>query len=717
MLVRAVDKDSKGAVTYEEFADLIYGERVNIGGPAHETQERHVRHVTKNLVDSLVSKSEHLGKAFCEIDPERRYMINKAQFANALGTASHHISNQAIEFLWAAQFPGASATDTGSQCVDWRAFMSDLANFSSSNRAPTPCCIQGRKRQYDLLQRTAALTGGQILDLDLNRPDQNASDEMRIVADKLVGRAANLPHKARAASILTPSFVEELRVKGQRVENSLPRQLPKKRLKALLASRDVIHEDELTDLIYNELQMPYAQQPVEPLEPLYGSTYSGSGLESRTLKPKSAASAAANPSPGREVERTEHSGLKLVKADIEAFVATRHHNRDHEVDVAKMIESLYKPEHERTTMETVDDGLNRQKRMTRPRRERPPHAENPRYENYWQARYVMEQLNDAIMQVETSNGGKVKSSRMFKLLDMDGDCYVTLSDMKRAFDKYKVLHSDADLHACFSELDRYDKGSIDIGEFTRHFSVHQGNLLDNMEKPIKAVFHEGGVRYGGPLQDELDARDRNIAEGKMLGNMSGPEKSPRTQSEPPHSRHGGSDRSSVRSTSTIGRLGATLAGGAPMIYAPQVAQLTGDARISDVIRARFSQWKPSKAELYTSSSRSRFGMTCYPDTRHVTEASMPLSGSHLPEYDRFKTTNNAKSIFAVPDYRDPQAEDAMRNHARNEFRVERIRHRQRDFTERCSAAHEASREFDTLKVARKALNQLNYERRCQMSCA
>lgn len=71
----------------------------------------------------------------------------------------------------------------------------------------------------------------------------------------------------------------------------------------------------------------------------------------------------------------------------------------------------------------------------------------------------------------------------------------------------------------------------------------------------------------------------------------------------------------------------------------------------------------------------------------------------------------------MPDHTDPQAEDAMRRHARSEFRVERIRQRQREFTERCDVANEAARQFDELKIARKALNQLNYERRCHMSCA
>eukprot|EP00438_Fugacium_kawagutii_P009777 Skav218798 [mRNA] locus=scaffold1140:254662:268689:+ [translate_table: standard] len=70
-------------------------------------EERHVRFITKKLVDNLLSNGQALGKAwkqkkqkpseslpflgigqaFCEIDPERRYAVSKDQFANAIATA------------------------------------------------------------------------------------------------------------------------------------------------------------------------------------------------------------------------------------------------------------------------------------------------------------------------------------------------------------------------------------------------------------------------------------------------------------------------------------------------------------------------------------------------------------------------------------------------------------------------------------------------------
>jgi len=731
LLIKAVDKDNKGAISFDEFADLIYGDNINIGGAPHEPQERHVRHVTKTLVENLISSGQALGKAFCEIDPERRYQVSKDQFANALGTASNHISNQAIEFLWASQFQGMEGQDVDSRCIDWRSFMSQLAHFASEHRAPTPCCVQGKKRQYDLLQRTAALTGGMLTDedFDLNRPDQNADDTVCIVADQMVHRASELPHQPRNASFLTPHYVDDIRIKALRVERALPERISKQRMKELLQNRQMVHQEELIQLIGEELDNA-RPNPLSKQEPLYASAMPSriGNADVMTLDPKSLAdpSKAARSSPvdqsGDANDGATEPGpaaLKLVKADIQAFASAQRHNRDHEIDVNDMIEQLYQPMHEKKQMVYVNDGLNRQRRGLRPGRERPPHAETKRHENYWQARYVMEQVNEAIANVESSNGGKIKPSAIFKRLDFDNDGYISLSDIKSAFEKYKIPHQSSDIHAMFSEIDRFDEGSVDIGEFTRHYEVHQGTMLDNMQKPIKAVKHEGGVHLAGPVQEMLDDRDKKIAEGNMPGNLSSSDKAggasasgagyPRSESAPASER-AGSTRSGL---SSIGR---SIAGsqGVPTIYAGESGE---GHRISDVIRSRVNAWKPQKHEYHTSMPRTRFGMTCYPDTRHCTEHNMPLSSAYLADEHRFKTTNSVKSIFAVPDHRDPQTEDKMRGHARNEFKVERIRQRQRDFTERCGAANEAAREFDELKVARKAMNTMNYERKCSMACA
>lgn len=732
MLVKAVDKDSKGAVTYEEFADLIYGPSINIGGHSHEPQARHVRHVTKSLVDGLIENGQALGKAFCELDPERRYHVSKAQFANALGTAVNHISSQAVDFLWASQFPGQDPATVDNEAIDWRSFMGQLAHFSYDHRQPTPCCVQGRKRQYDLLQRTAPLTGGILQDLDLNRPEQHNADEVHIVADHLVHRSNDLAHRPRDAGLLTDHYVEVLRTKALRVERALPEQLPKKRLQDLLKNRETVHQDELIKLIMKEIEAPHQQAPLSSQEPIYASVAS-SNADIMTLDPKMLAQeSSARPvtAAGSTVRASSSGGypapsfLKLVKADIEAYVSTQKHNRDHEVDVKQFIEAVYRPHDEKKAVEYVNDGLNRALRGNRPPRERAPNAEAARYSNYWQARSMMEALGDAIAAVESSNGGRLKPSKMFKRLDIDNDGYISLSDLRTACEKFKLPNTSADLHALFTELDKHDHGSIDIGEFTRNYEVQQGNLVDSMQKPIKSVYYEGGVEYGGPVQEKIDARERELMttherqaaasyHGDAVSRSHSAPGSPNGLAATLPPATGSSNRSQMS------RTGASIAGGpsTPLIYETQVGMITGRGRISDIIRSRFNAWKPDKSELYTSLAKTRYGMTVYPSTRHITEPSVPLCAHTMSDAERFKTTNNVHSIFATPDVRDAQAEDAMRKHARNEFRVERIKQRQRDFAERCWAANEAAQQFDEMKVARKALNMLNYERRISMACA
>jgi len=732
ILVKAVDRDRKGAITYEEFADLIYGPRLAVGDSPQEAQERHVRFVTKKLVDNLLSNGQALGKAFCEIDPERHYAISKDQFANAVATACNHISHQAVEFLWASQFPGQESDNLDSKVIDWRDFMGQLAHFAHNNRAPTPCTVQGRKRQYDLLQRTAPLTGGRLEDLELHRPDQNADDEVQMVAGNLCHRATDLPHRPRDAAMLTEHYVEVLRAKAQRTERALPKLIRKSRLQELLKERETVHQDDLIDMLVNELEEPNTQSSLRRKEPLYAS-HSSKGPDVMTLDQSAEGAREADtsletvkePSAAAQGLAGPPASLKLLRGDIEAFVVTQRHNRDHEVDVQQFIENVYKPPDEKKVIHYVNDGLNRALRGNPPPRERPPDSEKPRYENYWQARYVMEALADAIALVENSNGGKLKPSKMFKRLDFDNDGYLSLSDLRSACEKFKIPNSSADLHALFSLLDKNDQGAVDIGEFTRNYQVHQGSLLDSMMRPIKSVKHEGGIEYGGPVQEKIDTQMRELEErhhSQALRSSSAPPNSgDDVASEAASRQHSavlprsGSNAGSNRSQ--ISRTGASIASSGAPIYEPQVNQLTGKARISDVIRARFNAWKPDKSELYTSLPKTRFGMTIFPDTRHVAEPSVPLCSHTMGDAERFKTTNNMYSIFSVPDHQNAQAEDTMRKHATREFKVERIRARQRDFEERCWAANEAAQQYDEMKVARKAMNLLNYERRCHMSCA
>ncbi|CAJ1392209.1 unnamed protein product [Effrenium voratum] len=63
-----------------------------------------------------------------------------------------------------------------------------------------------------------------------------------------------------------------------------------------------------------------------------------------------------------------------------------------------------------------------------------------------------------------------------------------------------------------------------------------------------------------------------------------------------------------------------------------------------------------RSELYTALPKTRFGMTIFPDTRHVAEPSVPLCSHSMHDSERFKTTNNVHSVFSAPDHRNPQVQ-------------------------------------------------------------
>jgi len=341
----------------------------------------------------------------------------------------------------------------------------------------------------------------------------------------------------------------------------------------------------------------------------------------------------------------------LPPSMIAAFVAKQRTNKLHEIDVDTFICETYKPAEEKSMMDEVNDGLNKKIRGHRPPRERPPNSEQPQHKDYGRARQMMDQIHDAVALVEISNGGQVKASSTFHRFDEDNDSYISLTDLEHGLRKLKISFDNKDLHALFSALDKNDDGSVDIGEFTRNFEVHHGSILERMQKPVKC---------GGAVQ---------LGEQEPLGSNPAP---------------GAGGKSSDRMRSQISRVGSAIATPGKMHEAEPIL-------------------KPL----------TRHGATIYPDTRHITEANVPGASAYLSEYNRLKTTNQVRSIHAVQGPDLPHIEDKMRKCAAMEFRVERIRNRREEFEKRALIANEVAREFDDLKVARKAMNLLSYEMRCK----
>mmetsp|Transcript_14447 Transcript_14447/g.36159 ORF Transcript_14447/g.36159 Transcript_14447/m.36159 type:complete len:1310 (-) Transcript_14447:933-4862(-) len=940
LLIQAVDRTEKGAITFEEFSDLVYSPLIEVGRGAEDAVERHTQAITQNILDILVERGPYLGKAFCDVDAGRNYFINKEQFSNAIGTACNHLSDQAIDFLWAAQFPisgntgnmdpstmsavvekhspgvdrggeggagtggsspgkAAAVVETGSapagpsspsrprpepvaaeerlemvftkqtkaldkkeqaakdkrqekrrekiqaarrppnpfkEKIDWTLFMKQLTDYVMSMRPMTPVYYQGKKRHYDLVQRTAALTGGTIPDLDLNRPTMDAKTQIQIVADKLVMKERNLANMPSEVAMQTVNYNEAIRTKAYAARRAIYHNISKDRFKYLCNGYEQIPRQGMIDMLFNEIEAPGSQRPyVRPGGKL------PEGYESPRVEPPEIervrdpehvaelARAVYGPSvlePKGRSKKAAH--ISCQPADIEAWIGCEFGNN---VDLVAPTRAwnMVEKQNEDLLAQFDDsrDGLNRALRQLRPMRQRPRDSfmsdeerkrlenqdvgqartsasstqdrrrereeegmagkyqediENPMpaYRNYWQARFVMELITDGLEKVENGASGKLRNYKAFKRLDHDGDCYITLNDLEKSFQQFKIAYTPEDVHAVFSELDTADRGSVDIGQFSRRFATFQGSLLDNMQRPISMVAFDGTapVKVGPVVERErAEAAYRGDGLQQVLPPL--PEEFELAESAPgvpqsPQFQEGGATSSSAAAAqqqadgadamdeasadyqqqddvpssrtppAVSSPVKAASEGGnvmsppdlgpyealEDMMEADDVESRAGDWRIkplprgrgmfagqkygsiTQVIKARTDRWKPKKSELYTTLPPGRYQRTQYPETAHVTQ---PIShetiASYLPEERRFKTMALSHNIYAVPDVEIPARMDRLKSMAIRDFRVKRIQYRQEEISRRKEMAEESAREFEEKRIARKALNQLNYERK------
>merc|ERR1719253_1788366 len=107
----------------------MYQPDVQVGGPATAPQERFVRHVAQDLLLDVARRLPTLQRRFHDVDPERRHLVNKEQFMNALSSVANHLTGEAIDYLWAVNFEskidpkmvGAGASHSFDHgAVDWR---------------------------------------------------------------------------------------------------------------------------------------------------------------------------------------------------------------------------------------------------------------------------------------------------------------------------------------------------------------------------------------------------------------------------------------------------------------------------------------------------------------------------------------------------------------------------------------------------------------------
>ncbi|CAD7941484.1 unnamed protein product [Amoebophrya sp. A120] len=920
LLIQAVDRTEKGAITFEEFADLIYSPLIEVGRGAEDAVERHTQAITQNILDILVERGPYLGKAFCDVDPDRNYFISKEQFTNALGTACNHLSDQAIDFLWAAQFPISgnnedvnamsaviesqlpavapiavesgdrqateaaprpSTVEVGTQGsspskvppeerlemhfttqtkafdkkekaaydarqekrrqkmreqklpanpyrdkIDWTLFMKQLTDYVMSMRPMTPVYYQGKKRHYDLVQRTAALTGGNIPELDLNRPNMDAKTQIQIVADKLVMKERNLSNMPSEAAMQTVNYNEVIRTKAYAARRAIYHNISKDRFKYLCNNYEQIPRQVMIDILFNEIENPGSQRPyVRPggsLPDGYQSPRAEVPEIERVRDPEHVAEIAKavyGPTVLEPKGRNKKAAHILCQpADIEAWVGCEFGNNGDMVAPVRAWNLIEKQNEDLLAQfDDSKDGLNRALRQLRPLRQRPKDSSldeverkrletedageartsasstqdrrrekeeaamqyqedlqpEPAYRNYWQARFVMELIADGLEKMENGASGKLRSYKAFKRLDHDNDNYITLNDLERSFQQFKISYTPEDVHAVFSELDTADRGSVGIGQFSRRFLTFQGSLLDNMQKPIAMAAFDGTAPYRvGPVVERERAEAAKRGDGLQvvdqpmdaMGSDPGEvgttpvaaadpgqtEAGPDQREEPVSQQHEveqAAAPSSQRSAANADNSPVSVTESAPApapyeqgalpeddaaIYPGEPpftgrSSRAGDYRmkpprysmlgrrygsITQVIKARTDRWKAKKHELYTTLPPGRYERTQYPETTHVTQPIPHESiASYLPEERRFKTMSLAHNVYAAPDPEVPARMDRLKSMAIRDFNVRRIQHRQAEISHRQALAEEAAREFEEKRIARKALNQLNYERK------
>lgn len=635
---------------------------------------------------------------------------------NALSSTSNHLTSEAIDYLWAANFDHPDHTKmTGEGAphgfdgavLDWRGFLQHVLNFAGMHRPETPICLRSRKSKIDQAMRFSE-SPDKIPPMRWEGQEKLEGD-IKVVADKLCILADDLDHRPQdvGKERKALNYVEELRTRAMRGAKNIKAKMSKAQMEDLLRGKQRVNRDELVDILWRHL---------EP-EPDAATEWT---ISARSWDPA-------------ELRNEGTSAHKVTKADLRAVVNVEAVDNDDDLEVPALIKHLYQG---KSNMQEANDALNPAIRQLRPKRQRPKHG---RYENYWRARHSMEMLFDAVLPYQSGNAGRLPASKLFKLLDVDGDSFVNLTDLQQCYRKYKVEHDVDDLHAVMTALDPKNKGSVDIGEFTRHFVVCEGSWLDKMAQPIAGAYEYGGTAYAGA---QKNLRQDQIPDGftrrgntprtasELSTGRSEPELSPSPQRSPERRAH--SETRSVRSQASScsplrsyrspaksARSARSAASQSTACSTPEswrtrsscLTKLYSDPqRVSDILKSRCEDWKAHWEDLYDEPPGGRFAYTLYPDTRHVTEPT-PDAASFLPPGERWKTTQSMAQVWSVPDVHSPQRTDEMKRNATRDFRLERIRKRQGDMAERRELAEVAAKEFDEARIRRKAFTLYDWERR------
>ncbi|KAF4669003.1 hypothetical protein FOL47_002738 [Perkinsus chesapeaki] len=138
----------------------------------------------------------------------------------------------------------------------------------------------------------------------------------------------------------------------------------------------------------------------------------------------------------------------------------------------------------------------------------------------WRGYHAMEVLSEVLEKKEYGHGGRLKANNVFNRIDMDGDGYITLSDIKNAVKHYNIPLNGSDQLALLKVLDKdYNHGSVNLPQFTRSFLLNNNaSILDSLKKQFVGVIDKvGGGGSGGGMYVIDDNNISNIINNKGKG--------------------------------------------------------------------------------------------------------------------------------------------------------------------------------------------------------
>ncbi len=426
LLIDQADAHGKGFLTFEDFQNLIFKTQ-----PHREDIVAH--HVLLRRVSRAQNIALNLKNTVPFVDGEgESCLVDFGKFRAALIAADPTLPDLAVEYLWKwqspeAQNPAAANLNAQShdgppklQVLDYRSFLARLAHFERDHQGPCPPYLQNPSVAAVFRRR---LPGGDRMETAAKKPRE---PQVRLVGSQLTFSTAELDHKPEAVVEKSVNFVDRMRTRALRAKVAISRKLSESELDA-------------------------------------------------TLRNKAAAETLTAGS--KAPDRVARSSVKAVlcdfseEGDVDALLATAVADVDSRISAAALVRSVY---HEQAALlrREPDDGLKKGQRKLRPERAPAMPSETTG------AAEVAELLQYAVEATESGNGGHSRPIRLFRRLDIDGDGFLTMDDLRKA----KLPMSEAQLNALHSALDCSRQGSVSLAEFSAAFAPFQLSVVDNLRR-------------------------------------------------------------------------------------------------------------------------------------------------------------------------------------------------------------------------------------------